>query len=565
MTDLLAQGIERSVWWGWGDPAQGTAVPAGAVRLLRDELGVELGAPPTPPVALSEVRLRDSRLSAEDRRELAELVGERYVRTDRLSRVVHAGGKSYPDLYRRRTGDAENAPDAVIEPGDEGQVAAVMAWCVAHDVAIVPFGGGTTVVGGVEPDDGGCRAVVCMELCRFDAVVDVDRVSMTATLGAGLRGPDVERVLRPHGFTLGHYPQSHQEATLGGYVATRSAGQASTGYGRLDDLVLGVRMVTPAGTVEFGNRAPATAAGPDLLGVAVGSEGAYGVITQATVAVAPYPKHKVYGAWSFPDFATGAEALRRLGQQIGKGSMPQVCRLSDAEETRVQMAVAGRVGKAILGYLSLRGQRTPCLALFVWEGDDRGELVHRRRRADRVLGGNGALSMPGEVAKAWERHRFSGPYLRDALMDHGVLAETLETAATWRRLPEVYRRVQEALTESLNDCGTPPSVQCHISHVYRTGASLYYTFVARAAEDPLAQWHAAKDAASAAIVEAGGTITHHHSVGTYHRPFLAEEVGELGISVLAAIKGQFDPEGVLNPGKLVASWPRHGSERGEAR
>jgi alkyldihydroxyacetonephosphate synthase len=553
VSDLLTHVVPRSVWHGWGDPAEAHPLGAGGWQHLSTQIGVERSAK-TLPVAVEDVALPTSRLAGDARAPalaaLRAAVGHDHVHTDRGWRVEHAGGKGYPDLYRLRTGDGSQAPDAVVLPASAAEVAAVLRVCVEHRLAVVPFGGGTSVVGGVGAGSTPLPAIA-LDLRRLNRVVAVDPVSRTATLEAGLRGPEIELALRPHGLTLGHYPQSHQQATLGGYVATRSAGQASTGYGRIDDNVLGVTVVTPRGELVLGGRAPASAAGPRLLDVIVGSEGTLGVITQATLRVAPLPTAKRHAAWLFPSFAAGADALRRLAQETGHGHGPTVCRLSDEEETRVNLTLAGTSGQRLLRYAALRGNATPALLVLVWEGTDARQVTHDRRTATRLLARVGGRRLPKQVAQAWERGRFAGPYLRDELMDHDVLVETLETATTWANLERLHAEASGAIRGSLEVDGRRAIVVCHISHVYSSGASLYYTFISRAAADPIAQWRAVKAAASDAIIATGGTITHHHAVGTDHRGHLADEIGGIGVGILRAIKAELDPTGILNPGKLI--------------
>src|SRR5436305_5583131 len=270
------------VWHGWGDPARRSAPSPGALAVLRKQLGLVDRS--TPPVPIDEVRMHPSALTQSILGALAVVVGAEHVHTDRDSRLLHAGGKSYPDLLRRRTGDAEAAPDAVVLPASHDEVQRVLDICVANAIAVVPFGGGTNVVGGVEPARGSFAALIALDLARLDRLVALDRESMTATLEAGLRGPQVEALLQAEGFTLGHFPQSYEHASIGGYAATRSARQASTGYGRFDDLVVGLRLATPAGELVL-DHGPASAAGPDLRALAVGSEGVFGVITEVTLHV----------------------------------------------------------------------------------------------------------------------------------------------------------------------------------------------------------------------------------------------------------------------------------------
>jgi alkyldihydroxyacetonephosphate synthase len=395
----------------------------------------------------------------------------------------------------------------------------------------------------------GFAAAISLDLGRLAATVEVDRTSLTARIDAGLLGPEAERRLGEEGVTLGHFPQSFEYSTVGGWVATRSAGQASTGYGRIDELVEGVRCVTPAG--ELGTRAvPASAAGPSLRELVVGSEGVLGVICEATLRVRPAPRSRRYEAWSFAGFAEGCDAFRVMEQA---GAAADVCRLSDEDETRLTMAL-GASGSTTekLGrrYLRMRGHEGGCLAIVGFEGEE-DELEDRRRRTAALLRAGGGVALGHRPGDAWRRSRYAGPYLRDELLDRGVLAETLETATSWTNLGKLHGAVREALRAALSGRGTPPLVMCHVSHLYASGASLYFTFLARQEEDALAQWRSAKSAASKAVMANGGTITHHHAIGRDHREWLMAETGPLGIELLRAAKERLDPAGIMNPGKLL--------------
>jgi alkyldihydroxyacetonephosphate synthase len=535
-------------WWGWGEDAGAVALPPQADGLLRGELGVEDA--PGRRVSLDEVRLPDTALPGAARERLVAAVGKQHVREDRESRITHAAGKSYPDLVRVRSGDGSGAPDAVVAPGTADEVAGALAACADAGVAVIPFGGGTSVVGGVEALRDGHAGAVSLDLGRLDGVLDVDRSSLTATLEAGLLGPELESRLGQEGLTLGHFPQSFEFSTLGGWVATRSAGQASTGYGRIDELVEGVRCVAPVGEVST-RSLPASAAGPSLRELIVGSEGVLGVICSATVRVRPAPAARHYEGWSFRSFEEGIEAFRVMEQA---DASPDVARLSDLDETRVSLAMGSTGGTAErlgLAYLRLRGHEGGCLAIAGFEGDE-DDVGRRRQRAALMLRAGGGLYLGTRPGRAWTRGRYAAPYLRDALLDRGVLAETLETATSWAGLEELYRAVREALHRALAGRGTPALVMCHVSHLYRSGASLYFTFFARQeAGAELDQWRAAKHAACDAIVENGGTITHHHAVGRDHAPWMRAEVGELGLDLLRAAKERLDPRGIMNPGKLL--------------
>lgn len=516
-------------WSRWGDPAQAGPLPESAFALV----DAFLGTTDTPAVAPEDVRLSeplDGALVAE----LAGIVGEEHVLTDHETRLHRTRGKSTPDLLRLRQGDGSDSPDAVVRPGTHDEVAAVINWCVAHHVALVPFGGGTSVVGGLVARREGYAGVVSLDLIRFDRLLEVDHESMTAVLEPGLRGPQAEALLAAEGLTLGHFPQSFEYATIGGFAVTRSSGQSSAGYGRFDSLVVGLKMATPQGTLELGS-SPANAAGPDLRELVMGSEGAFGVVTAVRLRVRRLPAVKVYDAWQFASFADGAAAMRTLAQS---GMLPTVIRLSDEAETAINLARPSEVGGAAAG---------GCLMIAGYEGTQ--DAVDARRAAcSGLLEGLGGANLGEEGGAAWAQGRFHGPYLRDSLLDVGVLVETMETVTFWSNLDHVYQSVKQAVTDSL---GESTIVLCHVSHVYETGASLYFTVATRQADDPLAQWLAAKAAASDAMVHNGASITHHHAIGQDHKPWLAEEIGPVGVLMLRAVKERIDPTGVLNPGVLI--------------
>jgi alkyldihydroxyacetonephosphate synthase len=463
-------------------------------------------------------------------------------------RIRRAAGRSYPDLVRLRAGRLEKAPDAVVVPSGPPAVEAVLRACSETGVAVVPFGGGSSVVGGLDALDGGHRAVISLDLSELRSV-ELDRTSLTARLGPGLRGPEAEAALGRIGHTIGHFPQSFEQGTIGGFAATRSAGQASSGYGRFDELVTAVELTAPAGVLRT-LQTPHTAAGPALRELVLGSEGTLGVITSVTCRVRPSPAKRHYEGWIAPSWVAGREIVRALAQN---GEQPDVLRLSDEEETRVSLQLSGAEGaqkRALEAYLALRRRSAGCLMICGWEGEP--ESVRRRRAVGRRrLRAGGAVPLGSAAGRSWEKGRYEGPYLRDELMGMGVFVETLETSHTWSRLDELYQAVGGALKDVL---GQRSIVMCHLSHAYRDGASLYFTFLARARSGPEAQieqWREAKGAACDAIVSAGGTITHHHAVGRDHAPYMEAEVGELGVEALRAVKAKLDPGGIMNPGKLL--------------
>ena len=535
-------------WWGWGDPAHAPVLPAHALRFLRETVGV--GERPRPPVALGRVRLAPPELPQSALAKLREIVGAENVRDGHAQRVLHAAGKGYPDLVRLRAGEPEGAPDAVVYPAGHDQLRALLELCARASLAVVPFGGGTSVVGGVAPLRGEHSGVLALDMSRMAAVLGLDGESATVTVQAGTRAPALERHLAARGLTLGHFPQSFEYVSLGGCAATRSAGQASTGYGAIERMVLGLRFAAPAADIEL-PAVPASAAGPGLRQLLVGSEGALGVISELALRVRPAPRERIYEGVFFEDFAAGEQALRALARER---VLPDVARLSDEQETRMSLALAGAGGvKGRLGraYLQLRGYSEGCLAILGFEGAVE-EVAGRRRRALALARGCGGLAVGRSPGEAWLKGRFSAPYMRDELLTHGVMVETLETATQWSNLHALHGAVAEAITRALSACGTPGLVSCHVSHVYESGASLYFTLIARQREgDEIGQWRAVKQAAGDAIMAGGGTITHHHAVGRDHARWMLREVGSGGVAALRALKSELDPAGIMNPGKLL--------------
>ena len=506
----------------WGDPAHPVALPPAALEALK-HLGVRRPptAPVDPPAAVDQPGLSPEQLSF-----LAGVVGAARVASDLESRWAHTRGYSTTDLLRHRSGDTSDMPDAVVYPATHDEVLALLAGAADHDLAVVPYSGGTSVVGGLAPD----RRFISVDLRRLDQLVALDEISRTATLQAGVRGPAAEALLAERGYTLGHFPQSYEGASIGGYAAARSSGQSSAGYGRFDQMVVGLTLATPRGTIELG-RAPMSAAGPDLRQLVLGSEGAFGIITSVVVRIRPRPAERHFEGWRFESFADGLTAIRRLAQD---GPLPTVLRLSDEVETAVNLADPDVLGGGSGGVLAIIGFDGP------YNSGTAEVLI--------AAGGQNLGEGPGET---WRVGRYRAPYLRDPLLDEGALVETLETAAFWSRIPELKAAVTEALVQKLTEQGTPPLVLCHVSHVYETGASLYFTVISAQTDDPVRQWRTAKAAASEAIATAGGTISHHHGVGTDHRAAYADEIGPLALEALRAVKHVLDPSAVLNPGILI--------------
>ncbi len=559
MTDYT--GPMTMKWWGWGAPDKTYALDARpkAWPWLKAKLGVTEEVH-RPPVDSGAIQLPPARLAVPALEALAGAVGEVNVTTQAGARLTHAYGKSYRDLVRIRAGEVGNPPDAVVYPTQEGHVEAVLALAATHGFAVIPFGGGSSVVGGLEmPADQAERPFVSLDLSRLAEVLVVDKDAMTATIQAGMMGPKLEEALQAQGVTLGHFPQSFEFSSLGGWIATRSAGQQSTRYGKIEDMVVGVRCVTPVGT--YASRpVPAAAQGPDLDQVVVGSEGVLGVITQATVRVHAAPERRNYRALIFADWAHGLAAVREVMQAERH---PATMRLSDVAETAAlfKLREGGQsspardlMQEAFKWYLRrLRGidPGRGCLMVLGFEGGH-DEVEHDLHVVKDRLEGHRAFDMGAGIGEKWYEGRFELPYMRDTLLDRGILVDTLETSATWDRIPALYQGVTDALTGAIAADGLPPLVFCHVSHPYHEGASLYFTFMARQApDDPLGQWMRYKRAATEAIIAHGGALSHHHGVGLDHAPWTGAAIGAEGVRWLRALKAAADPAGVMNPGKIL--------------
>ena len=531
-------------WWGWGDPSEPAELGEKGERLLKDR-GIATSEGAEAP-ELDAVKIPDAVAIPAP---VVDAAGSANVFTGAEDRIRHANGQNYLDLLALRNGHLEHAPDAVVVVDSPERIGPILEACAAAGVAVVPFGGGSSVVGGVTPLKGDHHAVISLDLAALRGI-EVDERSLTARLGAGLRGPEAEALLGDRGFTLGHFPQSFEYATVGGFAATRSAGQSSSGYGRFDSLVSSIRLTTPQGELSTLGT-PHTSIGPALREVVVGSEGILGVIPDVTVRVRPVPEARRYEAWITEDFEAGSEIVRRLAQS---DSLPTIIRISDIAETEVNLAMSlpsGAAGSLFKRYLKLRSREGGSLVIAGYEGTS--AHVHRSR-ADvaRAINQGGGVYLGQAAGKGWEKGRFHGPYLREALLDRGVLVETLETAQQWSGHKHLYETVRSALESALAANGMEGVVMCHLSHAYRDGASLYFTVISsQGPEGGAVTWPRVKLEACKAIQSAGGTLSHHHATGLDHTPWLEGEIGSVGLEALAALKQQFDPAGIMNPGKML--------------
>jgi alkyldihydroxyacetonephosphate synthase len=532
--------------WGWGfedqqpTPAQAREAAAGLAAHLRPALGdVALGEVESP-VPLQELELAPSRVPAP-----ASLSG--ICTADDRSRATHALGKSYSDVVYGFRGQFLHVPDLVAHPRDETDIERLLEWCAAERLAAIPYGGGTSVVGGVTPEvPDSYNGAVSIDLGALDRVLEVDPVSRSALIQAGALGPGLEAQLAEHDLTLRHFPQSFEYSTLGGWIATRAAGHFATLHTHIEDFVESTRAITPAGAWES-RRLPASGAGVSPDRMLAGSEGVLGVITQAWVRVQPRPSHRASAGVRFERFLDGAECVRALAQS---GLSPANCRLIDAREARTTMAGDGSSALLVLGFESPDHPVAEAMSRALAICAEHGGVVSEGARGERGGGGEDAVS-------SWRGAFLGAPYLRDVFVAMGVLSETFETAITWERFPAFHERVTAAVREAIESVATSAArgagqVSCRFTHVYPDGPAPYFTVLAPARRgEEVEQWGAIKRAASDAVIENGGTITHHHAVGRDHRPWYDRQRPDPFAGALRGAKAAVDPSGIMNPGVLI--------------
>jgi alkyldihydroxyacetonephosphate synthase len=528
-------------WNGWGDDASDYPLSSKARQFLTERIGPgQPAADATRADALKTVpesRLPDSAL----------------FRTDAETRLDHARGQSFPDWVALRSGRLGPFADGVALPTTHEEVAAALAEARKIGAIVIPYGGGTSVVGhlNVPASD---RPVVNISLERLNRLLDVDRHCLTATLGAGTAGPAVEAQLRPHGLMLGHFPQSYEYSTVGGWVVTRSSGQQSFRYGRIEQMFHSGRVCTPAGPWTVGG-VPASSAGPDLREALMGSEGRLGLLTEATVRVRPLPEHESFHGVFFPDWETGIGAVRALTQADVPLSM---LRLSNELETETQLALVQGHDTALKWldrYLGWRGLSPDRCLLMAGITGSRSECRRARTLLRQISSEAGGIYAGTLLGGGWAKNRFRGPYLRNSLWAAGYAADTVETCVMWPQATTAMRRIEQAARDVMAADGEKVHAFTHLSHVYRQGCSIYSTFVFRSAgnaDADMVRWRRLKARVSEAIVASGGTISHQHGVGVDHASYLVEEKGALGLNLIRAMARELDPDGMMNPGKLFA-------------
>jgi alkyldihydroxyacetonephosphate synthase len=526
-------------WNGWGDEATHYHLPDSALHYLENIIG---RAEAQPDATFDRV------VAAVPESHLAP---HTHLTLDPAERLYHARGQSLPDWVALRSGRIGVFPDGVAYPESDVDVQALFDYARRTGAHLIPYGGGTSVVGHINPRANDAPAVT-VDLSRLNRLIDLDEVSCLATFEAGVCGPDLERQLKSHGYTLGHFPQSWELSTLGGWIVTRSSGQQSYHYGRIEDLFAGGHAETPCGPIDL-LPLPASAAGPDLRQMLLGSEGRFGIVTRAIVRVQARPEVEDFYGVFFHDWPAGVDAVRAIAQAQVPVSM---MRLSDAQETETTLKLSGKTrligwakrGLNVLDY----GSHRALLILGVTGGQTAAK--HACREATSIARQHGGLVTGTAIGKIWRKSRFLTPYLRNTLWERGYAVDTLETALPWSKVVRAAIALKAAIRDGLERMNERVLVFAHLSHVYADGASIYVTYVWRRSNDPdqtLQHWHLMKAAASNVIVAHGGTISHQHGVGLDHKPYLEAEKGSIGLQMIEAMRQSLDPDRILNPGKLI--------------
>jgi alkyldihydroxyacetonephosphate synthase len=526
--------------WGYDDSEFVTDLGAGVVQPLESLLG--------PGQSLPDATLEE----VIDKVPLSRLAEHPLISLDAETRVRHARGQSFPDLLAMRSGEFGAFPDGVAFPESSAQVRELLQHAADNDVALIPYGGGTSVVGHINPDVEDARPVLTVDMSRMSALIALDKESQLATIGAGASGPQVEEQLQQEGYTLGHFPQSWELSTLGGWVASRSSGQQSLCYGRIEQLFAGGTVETPAGTLEI-PAVPASSAGPDIREMVLGSEGRMGIITEVKVRVSPLPEKESFHVIFFPDWQAGMATAKELAQQKTQLSM---VRLSNAMETALLLqSGADADALAVLGgELAKHGIGETRVMMTIGVTGSAEQCEAALSQTTRCVKRHGGFADVFQLGERWAHGRFRAPYLRELLWTAGFAVDTMETAVDWSKVNEAMHAIEAAIAGALADEGEKMIVYTHLSHVYGQGSSIYTTYLFRCAdsyEETSRRWQKIKAAGAEQIVAFGGTISHQHGVGVDHREYLAAEKGALGIAAIRNLCQLFDPAGQLNPGKLL--------------
>ena len=552
--------IRHMKWWGWGheDVTFDDSTKPELWPYLKRELGVD-EIRWEKPVAFEDVTLPEQKKNEAFLAAIQAGLGDGKVVDDKKSRLVHAAGKSFRDLWLMRHGQVQFAPDCVVYPDTEEDVALVVRAAHEHGVVLVPFGGGSNIAGCLVPSDRGGRMVVSLDMCRMHRVLEVDRYSLTARIQPGVYGQHLEDQLAEHGVTLGHFPDSFLHSTLGGWVATRSAGMQSDIYGKIEDMVISLRMVTPSGTI-ITRTVPKSSNGIDIKHLCIGSEGILGVITEVVVQVHHKPEKEDWYGWLFPDFKSGLDAIHECHRA---DCMPTVTRLNDPKKTALSFAfkhpktgIKDKIAKAFKWYIGNVKKidfNQCCLMVVKYEGTPQA-FSRIKNRVTAIYKKHRGVCLGAEPGRSFAKVKFDFPHLRDYVMDRSIMADVSETATTWDNLRTLHESGLADVEQAIKDTGVDAWVGCHLSHSYRTGASLYFTFGCLQREGrEIEQYLYVKKAAEDAFMKNGGTLSHHHAVGTEHLPWVEEDLSPTGLKAVKALKAGLDPNDIMNSGKIIPS------------
>jgi alkyldihydroxyacetonephosphate synthase len=532
---------------------------AGVSTVLIKIIDLDVNTPPVSPMSLEDLSIPAPLIRDQLLAELTDAVGADNVVQDDLDRIVHTYGKSATDLLRVRAGDIPRVPDVVVYPGNEADVRLIVDCAVAADGVIIPYGGGTSFSGSLRPPEGETRPVISLDLGRLNQLIDVDEESGLARIQAGAQGPDLEEQLGDQGWTLGHYPDSFTHSTLGGWVATRSSGMQSDKYGDISDVARGMRVVMPGKVLEV-RPIPATSTGPSVREMVLGSEGRLGVITEVTVQVRRIPEVRVILGYLFPSWEAGLAAMQEISTS---DAHPSITRVSDARETAFSFAtrkkssgisISSLISKGLMKVLERRGWNLDevCLSFIGYEGG-KAHVARQKKIVKDVVGKHGGILVGKGPGVLYDQKKFDTPYIRDFLLDRGAIADVSDTAAPWSKLMPLYKNVMAAAEKAFAQVGVTGWIMCHLSHSYYSGACLYFTFgFKHDGVDPLGQYERVKNAVQQAFVDSGGTLSHHHAVGTEHAAWLEQDISAPGIHMIDGLLTSMDPGRNFNPGKIIA-------------
>ena len=552
--------VKHMKWWGWG--VEGVSFhhenkPAFRPFVI-NAIDLDVNTAPAAPMSLDDLAIPAPLIGDQLLAELTDAVGAENAAQDDLDRIVHTYGKSARDLLRVRAGDIPRVPDVVVYPGNEAEVQLIVDRAVAADAVIIPYGGGSNISGSLHAPEDETRPVISLDLGRLNQVIDIDEDSGLARIQAGAQGPDLEEQLAVRGWTLGHFPDSFTHSTLGGWVATRSSGMQSDKYGDISDIARGMRVVMPGKVLEI-RPLPHTSTGPSVREMVLGSEGRLGVITEVTVQVHRIPEVRLILGYLFPSWEAGLAAIQEISTS---DAHPSITRVSDAKETAFSFAtrkksgrisISSLISKGMMKVLQRRGWKLDevCLSFIGYEGGQ-AHVARQKAIVKDIVSRHGGIVVGKGPGELYDQKKFDTPYIRDFLLDRGAIGDVSETAAPWSKLLPLYTNVLAAAEKVYAHLGVAGWIMCHLSHSYHSGACLYFTFAFKHdGVDPLGQYEPLKNAIQQAFVDSGGTLSHHHAVGTEHAAWLEQDISAAGVHMIDGLFTAMDPGRNLNPGKII--------------